>query len=309
MLAPRDSSSERTLPSSAEPEMVVGQRSSAVEGRTSERYRMDGLLGWGGMGLVYRATHVLLDVPVALKVLRPELAESADRVASFFDEARWLGALSSDHIVRVVDAGWLDTGLPFLAMELLEGRDLQSVVRACGRLAPAVAVEYALQACSALCEVHRLNLAHCDAKPSNLFIASRRDAEARVKLLDFGIARRIGASSPDERQPSQDTVAGSPSYSSPEQVLDPATLDHRTDIWSLGLVLFEMLTGVCPFAGSSIRETHAKVVLEPVPDLQARRPDLEPRLVSVVQRCLQKDRERRFASMQELAQALMPLAA
>lgn len=308
MPALRPISWDRTLLNAAEPE-IVRERGFTVERRSGERYRMEGLLGWGGMGLVYRATHLLLEAPVALKVLRPELAEDDDCVTSFLDEARWLEALSSDFIVRFVDDGWLDTGLPFYAMELLEGLDLRSVMRTCGRLAPKVAVEYALQVCGALCAVHELGLVHCDVKPANLFLASRRAGAARVKLLDFGIARRIAGDSDEGRGPSSDTVAGSPSYSSPEQVLDPGTLDCRTDIWSLGLVLFEMLTGVCPFAAATIAETHAKVALEPAPDLLALRPELEPRLASVVGRCLQKDRERRFSSAYELAHALMPLAA
>jgi hypothetical protein len=154
-----------------------------------DRYRVERLVAWGGMGLVYQATHLALDVTVALKVLRPEFGDCEERVAAFLDEAHWLAALSSDHIVRILDAGHLDSGLPFLAMELLEGRDLRCVLQACGRMAPAMVVEYALQACSALGEVHDLGLVHCDVKPSNLFLAAGRHASARIKLLDFGIAR------------------------------------------------------------------------------------------------------------------------
>jgi serine/threonine protein kinase len=260
------------------------------------------------MGLVYEATHLALDVTVALKVLRPEFGDCEERVAAFLDEAHWLAALSSDHIVRILDAGRFDSGLPFLAMELLDGRDLRCVLQACGRMAPAVVVQYALQICSALSEVHALGLVHCDVKPSNLFLAAGRHASARIKLLDFGIARSRLESERGQHWSSPDWVVGSPLYSSPEQLQPGAELDCRTDIWSLGLVLFEMLTGVCPFAAGSIAETHARVLGEPTPRLRDFRPEIAAGLASIVETCLQKDRRRRFSSMDQLRAALLALS-
>jgi serine/threonine-protein kinase len=266
------------------------------------------LLAWGGMGLVYEATHLALDATVALKVLRPEFGDCDERVAAFLDEAHWLAGLSSEHIVRILDAGRLDSGLPFLAMELLDGRDLRCVIQACGRMAPAVVVQYALQACSALSEVHELGLVHCDVKPSNLFLAASRHASARLKLLDFGIARSRLESNRGQHWSSPDWVVGSPLYCSPEQLQGGTELDGRTDIWSLGLVLYEMLTGLCPFAAGSIAETHSRVLGEPPPRLRELRPEIDPRLASIVETCLQKDRRRRFSSMHELCGALLTLS-
>jgi serine/threonine protein kinase len=286
------------------------QNSEAPSGPlATPRYRLGRLLGWGGMGLVYEATHLALDLPVALKMLRPELSDCDDGISAFLDEAHWLGALSHEHIVRVLDAGQLDNGLPFFVMERLEGCDLQGVLSRCGRLAPAVAAQYALQACSALSEVHRAGLIHCDVKPSNLFLACIRGAPARVKLLDFGIARSSQDSASEGHWSDSDLVAGSPLYSSPEQLQATSNLDQRTDIWSLGLVLFEMLTGLCPFAAETIAETHARVLLAPAPRVRDVRPEIDPRLAGAVEMCLHKDRQRRFSTVQELALALHPFVA
>lgn len=287
--------------------MPAASRDVSAGWLACDRYRVERLVAWGGMGLVYEATHLALDVTVALKVLRPEFGDCEERVAAFLDEAHWLAALSNEHIVRILDAGRLDTGLPFFTMELLDGWDLRCVLQACGRMAPAVVVQYAIQACSALSEVHELGLVHCDVKPGNLFLAAGRHASARIKLLDFGIARSRLESDRGQHWSSPDWVVGSPLYSSPEQ-LQAAELDCRTDIWSLGLVLFEMLTGACPFAASSIAETQSRVLNGPTPRLRELRPELDPRLASIVETCLEKDRRRRFSSMAELGAALLPLS-
>lgn len=297
---------QRTNPSVVS-ETLAGSHDVSAGWLACDRYRVERLVAWGGMGLVYEATHLALDLTVALKVLRPEFIDCEERVEAFLDEAHWLAALSNEHIVRVLDAGCLESGLPFLAMELLDGRDLRSVLQACGRMAPAVVVQYALQACSALSEVHELGLVHCDVKPSNLFLAAGRHASARIKLLDFGIARSRRDSDRGHSWSSSDRAVGSPLYSSPEQ-LQAAQLDCRTDIWSLGLVLFEMLTGTCPFAAPSVARTQSRVLRESTPRLRELRPELDPRLESIVDTCLQKDRRRRFSSMEQLGAALQALS-
>lgn len=294
--------------SSRPPRAARAPRGPSAGTSCAEHYQLDRLMAWGGMGLVYQATHLVLGTRVAVKVLRPEFGDCDERVAAFLAEAHWLAALSSDHIVRILDAGQLETGLPFFAMELLQGRDLRCVLGACGRLAPSVAVQYALEACCALAEVHDLGLIHCDVKPSNLFLAASRSAAARIKLLDFGIARRARGGLDDDPWSSTDLVVGSPLYCSPEQLQGATRLDGRTDIWSLGLVLFEMLTGICPFAASTIAETQSRVLREQTPRLRDVRPDISPGLASAVETCLQKDPARRFSSIPELARALRPFS-
>lgn len=273
------------------------------------RYRVGRLLGAGGMGLVYEAEHLSLGTRVAIKVLRPELADSDELRARLQHEARCLTALSSEHIVRVLDAGRIDTGLPFFVMERLVGRDLGTIIQTCGPLDPARAVRYALQLCAALGEAHGVGLVHCDVKPGNILLASRRVGPPRMKLLDFGIARWLDDAHSSSSSFGADGVMGSPRYSSPEQLESWASADERTDIWSLGLVLFEMLTGVHPFAtGSMYAPGGATSGARRLSAREVRR-ELDPRLAAIVEVCLEPERDRRFGSMQELAEALEPFAA
>jgi serine/threonine protein kinase len=272
------------------------------------RYQVTGVLGSGGMGVVYEAKHLGLGTIVAIKVLRSELVESDEQVARFQNEGRCMAALSGDHVVRVFDAGWLETGLPFLAMERLDGRDLGALVRDCGRLAVSIAVDYALDACAGLAEAHAFGLIHCDVKPSNLFLTTCGVGAPRIKLIDFGIARWIGAAAGGAELLGEELLLGSPSYCSPEQLEDPDSLDERTDIWSLGVVLFEMLTGTSPYSLPTLAEIRTRILSLSRPTVRALRPELDARLASVVERCLEKDRSRRFRSVQELGAALRPFA-
>lgn len=288
----------------------TGGSSLGSGAQASGRYCIRGLLGAGGMGLVYEATHLGLDTTVAIKLLRPELVEIDEHVARFLNEARCLAALSSDHVVRIIDAGWLETGVPFLVMERLAGMNLGALVHACGRLAAPVAVDYALEACAGLAEAHSLDLLHCDIKPANLFLASRRCGPPRIKLLDFGIARwiRTAARDQDVSFGEDPQLLGSPAYCSPEQLEGGDQLDERTDIWSLGLVLFEMLTGTCPFSQSSLAGIRARILHERRVHVRDLRPELDPRLAAIVECCLERDADRRFQSVQDLGDALMPFA-
>lgn len=274
----------------------------------ADPYRCGRRLGSGGMSLVYEVEHRELGLTVALKLLRPELCEREALVTRFLNEAMCLRALSSEHVVRLLDAGYLDTGVPFLALERLTGRDLAQVIKACRRLAAPIAVDYALDACIGLAEAHARGLIHCDIKPANLFLAVPSRGRTRIKVLDFGIAEwvlRSGQPCTDAGGPGH--LMGSPSYCSPEQFAQCQSLDARTDIWSLGLVLFEMLSGVSPFAETTMAGIRARLQ-QPVPSLQDICPDIEPGLAAVVERCLQKDRTRRFASIRELSAALRPFS-
>jgi len=260
------------------------------------------------MSLVYEAEHRALGGFVALKLLRSELCEHEELVTRFLSEASFLRALTGPHAVRVLDAGYLESGVPFLALERLAGRDLGQVIKACRRLAAPIAVDYALEACVGLAEAHVRGFIHCDVKPANLFVAAAPQGPARIKILDFGIAEwiegclpRCGAGAGPQR------LMGSPAYCSPEQFEQLERLDARTDIWSLGLVLFEMLSGVCPFSQPTMAAIWARLQ-QPLPRLRSVCPDINPDLAAVVERCLEKDRNHRFASMKDLAEALRPFA-
>jgi len=270
------------------------------------RYRIDSVLATGGMGVVYAATHVDLRLPVALKLIHPSLQSSTEARGRFCVEARAGAALKSPHIVRVYDAGQLGSEECFVVMERLEGTNLDDLMRTRGPLPMELAVDYVLQACAGLAEAHAIGLIHRDIKPENLFLAHYRSTAPIIKVMDFGIARWCG----DELQSGRITNAGSnlgsPCYQSPEQMRNAGDVDERSDIWSLGLVLYELMTGDCPFESDSIQETCWKVLQGPRPSLTSRIPDVPVELEAVFQRCLSLDRNQRFSSVRQFAAALRP---
>lgn len=272
----------------------------------SGRYELWGLLGAGGMGLVYEALHIALGTKVAIKVLRPELLRQPDLVSRFLQEGRCMAAVSSDHVVRVLDAGRLENGLPFLVMDRLFGVGILALLKACKRLSVASAVDYALQVCAGLADIHATGLVHLDIKPANLFVSSREPLPPRVAILDFGIARRIEDLHAGRAPEAETRPVGSPRYSSPEQIDEPSAIDVRSDIWSLGVVLFEMLSGEAPFVGRDATEVYARVLLGRTPSLHALRPALDRGLATVVENCLEKNPDSRLSSVQSLAAALLP---
>ncbi len=256
------------------------------------------------MGVVYEGTHAELGTPVAIKVLRRELLDSPEFVARFENEAVAALSLRSEHVVRGFDAGRSSSGVPFLVMERLEGLDLHAVLEACGSLAPGVAVDYVLEVCVGLQDVHAAGLIHRDVKPSNLFLTRGENAERRVKILDLGVCKWSANTRARDELTGPSTLLGSPSYASPEQLKDSSAVDERTDVWSLGVVLFELLTGQGPFARRNLAETCAAVLVGVTPALRANCPRAGRGLERVVERCLQKDRDRRYSSVRELANAL-----
>jgi eukaryotic-like serine/threonine-protein kinase len=201
-----------------------------------ERYLVGEVLGGGGMGVVRAGTHVLLGTPVAIKVIHSELKHDAEAVQRFVNEARAAAALKGEHIARVFDVGVLESGEPYLIMEQLEGMGLDQYLAGRGPLTPVEAVDIVLQVCEGLTEAHAAGLVHRDIKPANLFLARRPDGQLSAKILDFGIAKRLDAPSPALTDPGRSL--GSPWYMSPEQMLTPASVDARADVWSLGVLLF-----------------------------------------------------------------------
>jgi serine/threonine-protein kinase len=273
-----------------------------------ERYQVGSVLGEGGMGVVLEAVHLGLEVPVALKIIRSDLMHDEEFVLRFLNEARAAALLKGEHIARVYDVGRLETGEPYLVMERLDGIGLEAFLASEGPLDVPTAVGLVLEVCEGLAEAHAVSLVHRDIKPANLFLSRRPDGRAVVKVLDFGIAKRLAG---DKRRRGLTNPArslGSPWYMSPEQMMDPSRVDARTDIWSLGVLLFELLTNDHPFDGEGVPEVCAKVLNGPVPPLSDFRRGIDRRIEAVIRRCLQKDPDDRFQDVQSLMDSLLEFA-
>lgn len=271
------------------------------------RYEIVRLVGSGGLGLVVAARHAGFDDFVALKFLRPEYVANTQLVNRFSVEARASFRLRSEHVVRVMDVD-LSEGTPFIAMELLDGADLRRVLQDQGQLEVEHAAACALQVCEALSAAHAIGIIHRDIKPENLFLsgALSGDDVGHLKVLDFGLSK-VALVGPDADQLSTHTAVGTPPYMSPEQVRG-MPLDERSDLWSLGCVLYELLTGVAVFDRESLMPSCAAVLeLEPQPPSELR-PAIPAGLSDVVLRCLRKAPEERFRDAAELAEALVPFA-
>jgi serine/threonine-protein kinase len=274
------------------------------------KYRIEGLLGEGGMGVVYAARHEALGQEVAIKFLLPDAARTEDAVARFLREARTAAALKSEHVARVIDMGTHENGSPYLVMERLIGGDLSDILAARKAIPAAEAVDYVLQACDAIAEAHTLGIVHRDLKPSNLFVTRRPNGTALVKILDFGISKvNEGALLGNERGKLTTTgaVMGSPVYMSPEQVRSSRKVDSRSDIWSLGVVLHELASGRHPFEAETVSGIMAAIAADPPVPLREHRPDAPPELEAVVLRCLEKDLTRRLPDIAMLVAELRPI--
>ncbi len=271
------------------------------------KYRIDRKLGEGGMGVVFAATHLALEKPRAIKLLRAEIAANAEARRRFLREARAASELSSRHVARVFDVDWLPSGEPYFVMEYLEGADLASVLAAHGPLPAAEAALHVRQACDALAEAHARGLVHRDVKLANLFLAKGESGPPLIKVLDFGIVKAL------EPSPGGATEAGAflgtLRSSAPEQIECSASVDARADIWALGVALYELVTGAPPFESPSLLKLVALVTeCAPMPPSE-RVAGLPAGFDGVILRCLEKDRERRFATAGELAEALRAFAA
>jgi serine/threonine-protein kinase len=273
------------------------------------KFVVEHLLGVGGMGIVVAARHTHLDQTVAIKLLRREAAEDEAAVNRFLREARAVAILQSEHVVRVMDAGRLDDGLPYLVMEHLSGMDLDQLLVRRGQLPLEEAVGYLLQAMEAVAEAHAVGIVHRDLKPSNLFVTTGADGAPFVKVLDFGISKAIdsSATSPLSLTATSMTL-GSPLYMSPEQVRDSKTVDARTDVWALGIIAYELLAGAQPFEADTVTGLCAKIVADEPATLRSIRPDVPVEFEAVVRRCLEKNLASRYQSVGELAAALRPFA-
>lgn len=273
------------------------------------KYRVEKVLGFGGMGIVVSAFRGDLEQRVAVKFLSQAAAERPDAAERFRREARAAAKIRSEHVARVLDVGTLDTGLPFMVMEFLEGNDLGEELQRHAFLPTEDAVEYILQAIEALAEAHAGGVVHRDLKPSNLFLAQRADGSRRIKVLDFGISKALTGSSVEDLSLTKTAaLIGSPLYMAPEQMRSAKDVDTRADIWSLGAMLYEMLSGNLPYTGESVPQLCAALLHDdPIP-LRQHRADVPEGLEQAVLRCLAKDRTQRFPTVVELGRALLPYA-
>ncbi len=269
------------------------------------KYRVERLLGAGGMGIVVAARHEQLHERVAIKFLLPEAAGSPEAVSQFLGEARKAVRIKSDHVTRVFDVGVQSNGAPYIVMEYLDGQDLAGLLKQQDRLPVEQAVDFLLQACVAIAHAHSVGIVHRDIKPANLFCVRRHD-RFMLKVLDFGISKMTDTSEAAMSVTRTGTIMGSPLYMSPEQMRSSKDVDGRTDIWSLGIVFFELLTGRTPYTGASLTEIVLSVATDPPLLLRTELPDAPAALELAIGRCLEKDRRLRYSTVAELAHALTP---
>ena len=270
------------------------------------KYRVERVLGRGGMGVVVAARHLAARRPLRHQV-SPRIGARRPRGRRALPPRGPASRrILSEHVVRVYDVGTMDNGAPYMVMEYLDGNDLGYLLEKGGPLAVDMTVDYVLQACEALAEAHAAGIVHRDLKPSNLFVSRRADGSALVKVLDFGISKVSDAAGQDVGMTKTHAVMGSPRYMSPEHVRSTRGVDARSDIWALGAILHELLSGTPVFRAEGVTELCAQILQDAAPPLRAFRPDVPPGLEAVVLRCLEKSPAGRFENVALLAQALTP---
>jgi serine/threonine protein kinase len=269
------------------------------------KFRIERRLGAGAMGAVYAIDHELTHHRRALKLLHPNLCADPDLVRRFLNEASAAGRVGNPHLVETFDAGSLPTGEPYVVMELLEGEPLDVVLKRERFLDVGLAAEIVAQAAEGIDAAHGAGIIHRDLKPENLFVTSR-DGAPFVKILDFGVSKFAALSKDKQRQTRAGMIYGSPAYMSPEQLWGSADVDARSDVFALGVVLFESVAGVLPFDGPTLEALALRVAAGDSQSLESLRPDLPPGLADVVRRALAAAREDRLATARALAEALAP---
>ncbi|HET9931216.1 MAG TPA: serine/threonine-protein kinase, partial [Polyangiaceae bacterium] len=275
------------------------------------KYRIEGTLGVGGMGVVLAARNELIGQPVAIKFLvvndEEYLGEATQRLLR---EARAAAQLRGEHVVRIYDVGELPNGTPFIVMERLHGADLGDISQNIGPMPIPLAVGLIVQAARAISEAHAVGIVHRDLKPSNLFICRQPDGKALLKVVDFGISKSLQRDAVEMKTLTGARVAlGSPHYMSPEQVRDARRVDERSDIWALGVILYELVAGRPAFQADTYPGIFAAITADVPTALSTLRPEVAAGLEQVVQRCLEREPARRYQRAEELAQALDPYRA
>jgi eukaryotic-like serine/threonine-protein kinase len=274
----------------------------------AEKYRVEKVLGVGGMGVVVAARHIELDEKVAIKFLLPAMLADGVSIARFQREAKAAVRIKSEHVARVFDVGRLQNGAPYMVMEFLEGSDLAGVLAERGVLPLGQALDFILQTCVAVADAHARGIIHRDLKPANLFCVRRSDGQLSIKVLDFGISKLAETDGSGMSFTQTSAMMGSPLYMSPEQFRSAKNVDGRTDIWAIGAILFELVTGKPPFTAGSVPELAIKVSTEQAPSAAQVNPTVPPGLATVIAACLERDVGRRPRNVAELALALLPFA-
>jgi serine/threonine-protein kinase len=287
---------------------LLAQLGVDEDGLLDQRYRIVRLLGQGGMGAVYFGEHVGLRRPVAVKVLHAEFANREDAIRRFEREAQVAATLRHPNIVEVFDVGVARGGEPYLVMEYLEGESLHDLMARHPRLDAAAACAVMEPVLLALQAAHRKEIVHRDLKPDNVFLASQPGEPMVVKIIDFGISK-IASSDPDRWRTQTGMVLGTPSYMSPEQARGAADVDHRTDLYAAGTILYEMLTGGLPYTGENFAEFFARLLTEPPRSPRQVHPELAPEIEPLLQKAISKDPAARFQSAAEMLEALAALPA
>jgi serine/threonine protein kinase len=267
----------------------------------AERFRLSRQLGQGGMGSVWLATHLALDIPCAVKFIEGEIAQLPEAQARFEREAKAAAQLRSPHVVQILDHGVFQ-GTPYIAMELLDGEDLGKRLQRIGRMAPHDAFRVVGQVCRALTKAHGVGIVHRDLKPDNIFLVPDDDREI-AKVLDFGIAKATG-SGLDGSNTKTGAMLGTPYYMSPEQAQGIKAVDHRSDLWSLAVIVFQALTGKLPFESEALGDLLVRIIVAPVPMPSQYVSDLPPTFDRWWERASQRDPAARFQSARELGDAL-----
>ncbi len=275
-----------------------------------ERYELVRCIGGGGMGAVWEAYERPTDRRVAIKALHDHLIHETDLVARFLREARAaLESQYSGHIIEVIDVVHPPERAPYQVMEFLEGEDLARILEREGPFEPSRAAELVIQGCHAVAEVHRQGIIHRDVKPENLFLVHLADGSEWIKLLDFGVAKfRVPPDSEERPLTEAGSTLGTPYYMAPEQVLVSQTLDHQLDVYSMGVVLYELLTGERPYVSDDLRDLMIMIARGKFTSPREIRPDLGEGLEAVVVRAMAKDKDVRYQTMFDLAEALEPFA-
>jgi serine/threonine-protein kinase len=274
-------------------------------GKRIDKYEIVRLLGRGGMGAVYEAVHETIGKRVAMKFIDARIAADAGAVARFHREAQAASAIQSAHIIEIFDSGTTQDGLPYLVMELLRGEDLGHLVKRCGRLSLRETVDIVSQVLRGLERAHEAGIVHRDLKPDNVFLLER-DGATLAKILDFGISKiQPGSEVPTQTLTREGTVVGTPYYMSPEQALGRSDVDHRTDLWAVGAILFECLTGRPPHLGKTYEEVIVGICSVDATDVRDHDASVPEPVADVVATALARNRDDRYASARDFFDALL----
>jgi serine/threonine-protein kinase len=285
--------------------MAASGPSSTPLGKAFGKYVVHRQIAEGGMAVVFEARHSKLGHRVALKLLSRELRDKPDLVARFEREARAAARLESPHVCRVLDIDVSDDGRPYIVMEYLEGRDLEQLIRYRAPIPWPESVVYIIEACAAVSVAHRAGIIHRDLKPANLFLADEGQRKI-IKILDFGISKVSEAT--DVSSTSTQTMLGTPLYMSPEQVRSARDVDGRADIWSLGVIIYELISGQPPFLRENASGVIAAIVTDPFVPIRQLRPEVPPGLGDAIARALEKNPDARYQRVEDFANALIPHA-